>query len=191
MEAVCDCGASVSCLSSKIYNELKKTYQITLEIYTRSLRAANGLPIDVKGIIRVPVYLWNKLFHHDFRVLEKSEADCLLDLDFLERHKGDPLFSRMELKLDSTHSVPLCHKKFEIGHNAIFRVVATDTINVPAGHAAILRAHIPNWKRPLFHLNAVFEPLEKVTMSENISAPKTLFDFSDESIPVILTNTTD
>ena len=191
VEAVCDCGASVSCLSSEIYNELKKTYQIILETCTRSLRAANGLPIDVEGTIRVPVYLGNKLFHHEFRVLKKSEADCLLGLDFLERHKCDPLFSRMELKLDSTHSVPLYHKNFEIDHNAIFRVVATETINIPAGHATILPAHIPNWKRPPFHLNAVFEPLEKFTMSENISAPNILFDFSDEMIPVIMTNTTD
>ena len=191
MEAVCDCGASVSCLSSEIYNELKKTYQITLENCTRSLRAANGLPIDVKGIIRVPVYVGNKLFHHEFRVLEKSEADCLLGLDFLERHKCDSLFSGMELKLDSTHSVPLYHKNFDIGHNAIFGVVETETIKVPAGHAIILPAHIPNWKRPPFHLYAVFEPLEKFTMSEDVSAPNILFDFSDEMIPVIMTNTTD
>ena len=92
VEAVCDYGASVSCLSTKIYNELKKTYRISLETCTRSLRAANGLPADVKGIIRVPVYAGNKLLHHEFRVLEKSEADCLLGLDFLERHKCDTLF---------------------------------------------------------------------------------------------------
>ena len=109
-------------------------------------------------------------------------------MDFLERHKCDPLFSRMELKLDSTHSVPLYHKNFEIHHNAIFRVVATETINVPAGHASNLPAHIPNWKRPPIHLDAVFEPLEKFTMSDDISAPNILFDFSDETIPVILTN---
>ena len=129
LEAVCNCGASVSGPRSEIYNELKKTYQITLETCTRSLRAANGQPIDVRGIIRVPVYVGNNLFHHEFRVLKKSEADCLLGLDFLERHKCDPLFSRMESKLDSTHSVPIYHKNFEIDHIAIFRVVATETIN--------------------------------------------------------------
>ena len=88
MEAVCDCGAIVSCLSSEIYNELKKTDQITLETCTRSPRAANWLPIDMKGIIRVPVHVGNKLFHREFRGLEKSEADCLLGLGFFERHKS-------------------------------------------------------------------------------------------------------
>ena len=148
LEAVCNCEASVSCLSSENYIELKKTYQITLETCTRSLRAANGLPTDVKVIIRVPAYVGNNLFHHEFRVLEKSEGDCLLGLDFLERRKCDPLFPRTELKMDSSHSVPLYHKHFEVNRNAIFRVFATETTNVPAGHATNLPVHIPNWKRP-------------------------------------------
>ena len=55
----------------------------------------------------VPVKVAYQLFHHEFRVLEKTEADCLLGLDFLERHKREPLFSRSELKLYSPHSIPL------------------------------------------------------------------------------------
>ena len=76
----------------------------------------------------VPVNVGNQWFHHEFRVLEKSEANCLSGLDFLERHKCEPLFSRSELKLDSPHSIPFYHKNFEIDKNAIFRVVATETI---------------------------------------------------------------
>ena len=97
----------------------------------------------------------------------------------------------MELKLASTHSVTLYHKNFEIDHNAISRVVVIATIKVPADHATITPAHIPNWKRPPFHLTAAFEPKEKFTMSEDISAPNILFDVSDQTIPVILTSTTD
>ena len=139
----------------------------------------------------VPVNVGNQWFHHEFRVLEKSEANCLSGLDFLERHKCEPLFSRSELKLDSPHSIPLYHKNFEIDKNAIFRVVATETIKVPAGHATILPAHIPNWKKLPFHLNAVFEPLGNFTLSGDISASNIPFDFSDKTIPVILTNKTD
>ena len=86
-----------------------------METCTRNLRVANGLPIAVKGIPGV---------------LEKSEADCLLGLVFLECRKCDTLFSRLELKLDSTLSVSLYHDSFEIDDNAIFRVVATETIKV-------------------------------------------------------------
>ena len=120
LEAVYDCGASVSCQSSEIFNDLKKTYQISLEASTRNLRAANGLPIAGKGIIRLPVNVGSKLFHLKIRVSEKPQSDCLLGLDFYGRHKCDPLFSRMELKLSSTHSVLFYHRNFEIVDNAIF-----------------------------------------------------------------------
>ena len=96
----------------------------------------------------------------------------------------------MELRLESTYSVPLYHKNFEMDYNAIFRVAATETVKVPGGHATTLRAHISKWKRPAFHLNAFSELLENLTVSEDISAPNILFDFSDQTIPVILTNTT-
>ena len=62
---------------------------------------------------------------------------------------------------------------------------------MPAGHATILPAHIPKWKKLPFHLNAVFEPLGKFTLSGDISASNIPFDFSDKTIPVILTNKTD
>ena len=110
VEAVRDCGASVSCLNPKIYDELKKRNDIPLNACTRNLRAANVLPIAVKGVIRVPVRIGTKQYVHEFRVLENSEADCLLGLDFLETNKCDPLFSQMKLRLDSTQSVPMYHK---------------------------------------------------------------------------------
>ena len=75
VEAVCDCGASVSCLNPKIYVELKKRNDIPLKARTRNLRAANGLPIAVKGVIRVPGRIGTKQYEHEFRVLENSEAD--------------------------------------------------------------------------------------------------------------------
>ena len=56
-EAVCDCGASVSCLSPKVIETLKSNNKIKLRTCERKLRAANGLPIEVRGVIRVPVNL--------------------------------------------------------------------------------------------------------------------------------------
>ena len=149
IEAVCDCGASVSCQSPKIFETLKLNHKIELRTCERKLRAANGLPIEVRGVIRVPVKLGTTLYEHDFCVLEQSEADCLLGLDFLEKHKCDPLFSRMELKLDSGNSVPLYHKKFDdYGVDTIFRVVASETLSVPSGHVTLIPAHIPSFKCP-------------------------------------------
>ena len=107
IEAVCDCGASVSCLSPSIYDESKQTHKLDPKPCLRKLKAANGLPIEVKGVVRLPVVIGPKSYEHDFCVLDKSEADCLLGLDFLETNKCDPLFSCMKLKLDS-NSFFLC-----------------------------------------------------------------------------------
>ena len=128
IEAVCDCGASVSCLSPSIYDELKQTHKLDLKSWLRKLRAANGLPIEVKGVVRVPVVIGPKSYEHDFCVLDKSEADCLLGLDILEKNKCDPLFSCMKLQIDSNSFVPLYHRQYEYGNDNVFRVISTETL---------------------------------------------------------------
>ena len=95
----------------------------------------------------------------------------------------------MKLRLDSTQSVPMYHKTFELTSNAVFRVIATETIMVPAGHAKILPAHIPDWKKPPIPLNAIFEPLEKFNSTREVVAPNILFNYSEETIPIVFNNT--
>ena len=148
IEAVCDCGASVTCLSPLIYDKLKQTHKLDLKPCLGKLRAANGLPIEVKGFVRVPVVIGTKSYGHGFCVLDKSEADCLLDLDFLETNKCDSLFPCMKLQLDSHSFVPLYHKKFDYGHDHVFRVISTETFSVTPGHTRIIPAHRANWKQP-------------------------------------------
>ena len=60
IEDVCDCGASFSCLSPSIFNELKQTHKFDLQPCVRKLKAANGLPIEVKGVVRLPVVIGPK-----------------------------------------------------------------------------------------------------------------------------------
>ena len=48
IEAVCDCGASVSYLSPSVYDELKQTHKLDLQPCLRKLKAANVLPIEAK-----------------------------------------------------------------------------------------------------------------------------------------------
>ena len=170
-EAVCDCGASVSCLIPLIYDQLKQTHKLDLNPCLRKLRAANGLPIEVNGVVRVPVVLGPKSYEHDFCVADKSEADCLLGLDFPEKNKGDPPFSGMKLHLDSHSFVPLYHKKFDYGLDKVFRVISIETLSVPPGQSRIILAHIPNWKRPPIIVCALFEPEDKFEPNNEVSAP--------------------
>ena len=190
-EAVCDCGATVSCLSPLIYDELKQTHKLDLKPCLRKLKAANGLPLEVKGVVRLPVVIGPKSFEHDFCVLDKSEADCLLGLDFLETNKCDPLFSCMKLKPDSNSFVPLYHKQFDYGNDNVFRVISTETLSVPPGHTRIIPAHIPNWKRPPIQVCALFEPRDKFEPKNDVSAPNVLFDFTEEVIPIAIDNKTE
>ena len=81
-EAVSDCGASVPCLSPSMCDELKQTHKIELIPCHRKLHALNGIPIEVQGVVRVPVFIGLKSYEHDFCVLYKSKAERLLGLDF-------------------------------------------------------------------------------------------------------------
>ena len=167
------------------------TNGIQLNKCIKKLKAANGLPIGVKGIIRVPLTVANKLYEHEFHVLETTETDCLLGLDFLESIQCDPPFSRMELRLDPSHSFRMYHKTFDYHTNTAFRVVAIETPLVPAGHTKILPAHIPNWNRPPVTLNAVFESQSKISTENEFSVPNILLNYSEEVIPIALANKAD
>ena len=188
IEAVCDCGASVSCLSPLIYDELKQTHKLDLKPNLRKLKAANALPIEVKSVVRLPVVIGPKSYEHDFCVLDKSEADCLLGLDFLETIKCDPLFSCMKLKLDSNSFDPLYHKQFDYGNDNVFRAIPTETFSVPPGHTIIIPAHIPFWKQPPIQVCAPFEPKNKFEPNNEVSAPNVFFDLTEEVIPIAIDN---
>ena len=170
---------------------MKQTHKLDLKPCLRKLRAANGLPIEVKGVVRVTVVIGPKSYEHDFCVLDKSEADCLLGLDFLETNECDQLFSCMKLQSDSHSFVPLYHKKFDYGHDNVFRVISTQTLSVPTGHTRITPAHVPKWKRPPIQVCALFEPKDKFEPNNEVSAPNVLFDFTEGVIPIAIDNKTD
>ena len=55
----------------------------------------------------------------------------------------------------------------------------------------IIPAHISGWKRPAIELAAVFEPHERFKVDTEVSADHVLFNFAEETIPVMVTNTGD
>ena len=181
----------MSCLSSEIYDSLKLKHSLKLQPALRQLKAANQLPIETRGVVRLPISLGGRKFEHNFHVLAKSEADCLIGLDFLEDHQCDPLFSQKKLRVNDDTFVPLYHKVYTIQTDQVFRVASTDNVWIPAGHSMIIPAHIPGWKRPPIELAAVFEPHERFKVDKEVSADHVLFKFAEETIPVMVTNTGD
>ena len=85
-EAICDSGASVSCLSIEINDSLKTKHSLKMEPSRTQLKAANHLPKETRGTVRLPVKIGGMKAEHEFHALAKSEADCLIGLDFLENH---------------------------------------------------------------------------------------------------------
>ena len=87
IEAVCDCGASVSFLRNDIYNELKQTHKLDLKPRLGWFQAADQLHIEVQGVDRVPVIIGPKSYEHELCVLDKPRADGFLGLNFPETNK--------------------------------------------------------------------------------------------------------
>ena len=78
------------------------------------LKAANQLPIETRAVVRLPICLGGRKFEHNFHVMAKSEADCLIGLDCLEDHHCDPLFWKKKLRMKDDTFVPLYHKVYTI-----------------------------------------------------------------------------
>ena len=76
IESMCDSGASVSCISIEIYDSLKTKHSLKKEPPRTQLKAANQLPIETQGILRLPVKIGGMKFQHKFHVLVESESDC-------------------------------------------------------------------------------------------------------------------
>ena len=55
----------------------------------------------------------------------------------------------------------------------------------------IIPAHISGWKRPPKELAAVFEPHERFKVDKEVNADYILFNFAEETIPEMVTNTGD
>ena len=54
VEAVGDSGTSLSCLSEKLFNQIKESHQVKIQPSTNRLSTANWMPIEIKGTVSVP-----------------------------------------------------------------------------------------------------------------------------------------
>ena len=141
--AVCDTGASVSFFSPKVFVRYPPKIQSSLKPCSKRLLAANQGEIRVKGEITVQITEASNTFRHFF-VLEASEAECLLSLDFRETHKSDAMFSEMKLRLNRGTSANLFHRTAPVQswHYPVMRVVARDKSFLLSGHAASILGEI-------------------------------------------------
>ena len=96
--AVCDTGASVSCITQQLFDQLPVTFSTQLQTAHRRHLAAIQAKFFVLGTVTLPISLTGNRYQQQFFVLKASEADCLLGLDFLEDYQYDALFSSMQFR---------------------------------------------------------------------------------------------
>ena len=109
-DAVCDRGASVPCLSPKVFVRLPVKMQSSLKPCSKRLLVANQGEIRVKNEVTVEMKKASMTFRHTPLVFEASKAECLLGLDFLETHKCDPMFFEKKLRFNRGTSANVFHR---------------------------------------------------------------------------------
>ena len=190
LDAVCDTGASVSCLSPKVFVRLPPKIQSSLKPCAKRLLAANQGEIRVKGEVTVEMKIASMTFRHTFLVLEASEAECLLGLDFLETHKCDPMFSEMKLRLNQSTSAVLFHRTAPVQswNYPVMRVVARETSFIPSGHEAIIPGENDLDVHILLTEAGIFEPSQSFCDKQNVLAFNTLSELQEVAIPARIIN---
>ena len=109
VDAVCDTGAIVSCLSPKVFNRRFPKTQSYQKPCSKQLLAANHREIKVTGELAVEMKIASIISRHTFLVLKAYEAECFF-LDFLETYKCDFMFSETKLRLKWNTSANFCHR---------------------------------------------------------------------------------
>ena len=129
-------------------------------------------------------------FRHTFLVLEASEAECLLGLDFLESHKCDPMFSEMKLRLNRGTSANLFHRTAPVQswHYPVMRIVARETSFLPSCHEAIIAGKIDLDDHTLSTKAGIFEPSQSFCDKQNVLASNTLSEFQEDAIAARINN---
>ena len=190
LDAVCDTGASVSCLSPKVFIRLPEKIQSSLKPCSKRLLAANQGEIKIKSEVTVEMKIASMNFRHTFLVLEASEAECLLGLDFLETHKCDPMFSEMKLRLNRDTSANLFHRTAPVQswNYPVMRVVARETSFIPSGHEAIIRGKNDLNDHTLLQKTGIFEPSQSFCDKQNVLAFNTLSELQEDAIPARIIN---
>ena len=75
VETVCDSGASVSCLSEKLFKEINENHQVKIQQSTTRLSIANQMPIQIKDTVSVPIKIGPKMYEHIFHVFIEAAFD--------------------------------------------------------------------------------------------------------------------
>ena len=134
-----DSGAAVSVVS---YDILPPSARSSMNGTPPLTIGANGIPLDVLGIVNVMVDLETIKVHHDFVVARKLTVECLLGMDFLSRHGAVIDCSNCKLTLAVRDEGKAGHEGREHEGNTALVVNLVQTTKIPARSQVLVLGRI-------------------------------------------------
>ena len=134
-----DLGAAVSVVS---YDILPPSARSSMNGTPPLTIRANGIPLDVLGIVNVMVELENIKVHHDVVVARKLTVECLLGMDFLSRHGAVIDCSNCKLTLAVRDEGKARHEGREHERGTVLVVNLVQTTKIPARSQVLVRGRM-------------------------------------------------
>jgi hypothetical protein len=150
----------------------------------RNITSATGDPLSVSGIVTVDIGVGDLTVAHPTVVCENITHDCIVGVDFLQKHNLDVKFSTKTLNT-ATNSTPLL---IEDPESQSCRVAAQETVVVPAHHEMIIPATITAETK--IDSCGLVERRQEYAARSPLVVARTLVDASSGMVPVRVANPT-
>ena len=181
-----DTGATITLLSSKMYQQLGKDCRPQLEPVTYKLSMADGnSTLEVQGQGQFMIKCGDTKMKHTL-VVANIIGDGLLGMDFLSRHVSE-INVKEKLIIIGNDKI---HMTTKYGETKNCCLISKQTTSIPAGHEGIIMTTIQGELQPIGS-EAIVEPNEKFLQRQGVLVGHTLVDATSASIPVRICNLQD
>ena len=173
-----DTGATVTLVSTRLYNKLSETVRPNLHTVKQTIMSANGTPLSVRGKSEFNFTIDKKTYHND-AVVTDIKVDGILGLDFLKANNCTIDMSKEVLNINGKD----IRMSIE-GSLGCFRVTAVETVSIPPRSEVIIQGKVcvPDGLDPP-KCDSIIEPICKETMNKSTLTAMTMVR-PRETVPV-------
>jgi hypothetical protein len=177
-----DTGATVTLVSTRLYNKLSETVRPNLHTVKQTIMSANGTPLSVRGKSEFNFTIDKKTYHND-AVVTYIKVDGILGLDFLKTNNCTIDMSNDVLSINGKD----IRMSIE-GSLGCFRVTDVDTVSIPPRSEVIIQEKVcvPDGIN-LPKVDSIVEPNCKETINKSTLTAREMVH-PRETVPVRLMN---
>lgn len=183
---VVDTGASVSCLSTKLWVEIHRTHPgWTLMPSSERVRTVSGDQAKVIGALVIEVELDSGYYAHRFLVMDMLE-DVILGLDFIQKY--DLAWDRARGRLLLHGREVRVTRRYNVGDGKARRLRLCERTVLSAQSQILVEAHVQDRGKGELPDWGVTSALKEPVRSHGVTTARALVDPSMERIPVLVMN---